>query len=126
MGQLLQKTTLGQTDLEVGRLGMSASYGMPAAAVEQAFERGMNYFYWGSFRRGGFADGMRNLRRHREEMVLVVQSYAPFGMALRPSLERALRSLRFEYADILLLGMWNRPLPDRVLDAARAVALPKR
>jgi aryl-alcohol dehydrogenase-like predicted oxidoreductase len=35
------------------------------------------------------------------------------------SLERALRALRFDYTDVLLLGMWNRPVPPRILEAAR-------
>jgi hypothetical protein len=72
---LLEPTTLGRTGLKVGRLGMSASYGMPAAAVGMAFDRGMNYLYWGSLRRGAFADALRHLKPQRERMVLVVQSY---------------------------------------------------
>jgi hypothetical protein len=45
-----QPRTLGLTGLEVGRLGIAASYGVPAKAFEEAFERGCNYFYWGSRR----------------------------------------------------------------------------
>ena len=37
---------LGRTGLQVGRMGIAASYGVPAAAVERAFEHGVNYFYW--------------------------------------------------------------------------------
>jgi len=110
--------SLGRTALRVGRLGMSASYGMPASALERAFDSGMNYFYWGSLRRDGFAEGLRNLARRRERFHLVVQSYSPFGFFLQPSLERALRRLGFDYADVLLLGLWNRPVPPRMLDSA--------
>jgi aryl-alcohol dehydrogenase-like predicted oxidoreductase len=35
------------------------------------------------------------------------------------SLERALRALRFDYTDVLLLGMWNKPVAPRILDAAK-------
>ena len=35
------------------------------------------------------------------------------------SLERALRALSFDHADVLLLGMWNKPVAPRILDAAR-------
>jgi len=47
-----EKTTLGRTGLTVGRLGMSSSFGAPATAFEEAFERGCNYFTWGTFIKG--------------------------------------------------------------------------
>lgn len=40
---------------------------MPAPAVESAFEQGVNYFHWDTFRRGP---------PHRDRLVLVIQSYA--------------------------------------------------
>jgi aryl-alcohol dehydrogenase-like predicted oxidoreductase len=54
-------------------------------------------------------------------MVVVVQSYSRAGLALRPSLEVALRRLHMDYADVLLLGWWNAPPPDRIVDAALAL-----
>jgi hypothetical protein len=50
----MEQRALGRTGLKAGPIGMAASYGVPAAAVERAFERGVNYLYWGSFRRGPF------------------------------------------------------------------------
>ena len=47
-----EKTTLGRTGFKVGRLGISSSYGAPAMAFEEAFERGCNYFTWGTFIKG--------------------------------------------------------------------------
>ena len=35
------------------------------------------------------------------------------------SLERALRALNYDHADVLLLGMWNKPVARKILDAAR-------
>jgi len=116
---LQEPTTLGWTGLKVGRLGLSASYGMPAAAVEMAFERGMNYLYWGSLRRGAFADALRHLKPQRERMVLVVQSYMRMGSLVEGSVERALKAIGYEYADVLLLGWWNGPVWSNVLAAAR-------
>ena len=121
MSDSFERTTLGRTGLNVCRLGISASYGMPAAAVEYAFERGVNYLYWGSFRRKGFRDGVLNLRAQRDQMNLVVQSYSSFGWVVTRSLERALRALRFDHADVLLLGMWNRPVPEHMLDTVRSL-----
>ncbi|HUJ22821.1 MAG TPA: aldo/keto reductase [Bryobacteraceae bacterium] len=105
--------------MPVGRLGVASSYGVPAAAVERAFDQGVNYFYWGSMRRDSFGQAIRNLARHRERFVLVIQSYSRMAGLVGWSLERALRSLRLDYADILLLGLWNNGVPGRILDAAR-------
>ena len=46
------KRTLGKTGLEVGRLGISSSWSAPAEAFEEAFEKGCNYFTWGTFIKG--------------------------------------------------------------------------
>lgn len=110
---------LGRTGLAVGPLGLSSSYGMPTAAVEEAFERGMNYLYWGSFRRDRFGQAIRNLKRQRERMVVVIQSYSPNGSLIGWSLDRALRSLQIAYADVLLLGYWNKPVRPAIIDACK-------
>ena len=112
---------LGRTGLRVGPLGVAASYGVPASAVERAFHHGVNYLYWGSMRRSGFGEAIRNLSSQRDRMVLVLQSYSRLATLLGWSVERALRSLRLEYTDVLLLGMWNGRIPERILDGARAL-----
>ncbi len=113
------RTRLGRTRLEVGRLGVSASYGVPGEAVERAFERGVNYFFWGSRRTESFASALKRLKSQRERFVLVIQTYTRVGSLMSGSLERGLRALAFAYADVLLLGLWNKPVPGRILDAAR-------
>lgn len=114
-----ERTVLGRTGLPVCRLGVAAGYGVPAAAVERAFEQGVNYFFWGSRRRSGFGQAVRNLAPQRERFVLVIQSYSRLAGLVGWSLERALRELRLDYADVLLLGLWNRSVPERILDASR-------
>lgn len=116
-----QNRVLGKTGLMVGPLGLSASYGMPAAAVEEAIDRGMNYLYWGSLRRSAFARGIRNRMTHRDKMVIVVQSYSRFANLLEWSVDRALRRLGMDYADVLLLGAWNKPVSQRIVDSCRAI-----
>ncbi|MGE5647138.1 MAG: aldo/keto reductase [Acidobacteriota bacterium] len=113
-----ERTVLGRTGLRVGRLGVSASYGVPTAAIERAFDEGVNYLYWGSRRTSAFAGALRRLSPRRDAMVLVVQSYSRSATLMKWSLERALRTVRFDYADVLLLGLWNKPVPARILDAA--------
>jgi aryl-alcohol dehydrogenase-like predicted oxidoreductase len=117
--EAMEQRTLGRTELRVGPVGMAASYGVPASAVERAFERGVNYLYWGSFRRGPFGQALRNLKPRRGQMVLALQSYSRVAALMRPSVEIALRKLNFEYADVLLLGLWNQKPPLRIMDASR-------
>jgi predicted aldo/keto reductase-like oxidoreductase len=114
-----ERATLGRTGLEVGRLGISASYGVPTAAVERAFEQGVNYLYWGSMRTKPFAQALRNLAGQRDRMVLLIQSYSRMAALVGRSLERALQTIGYDHADLLLLGMWQKPVPPRILDAAR-------
>lgn len=78
-------------------------------------------FYWASLRRYGFGEGIRNLSRYRDQFVLVVQSYSRLGFLVGLSVEQALRELRQDYADILVLGMWNDAPPAGIMEAARQV-----
>ncbi|MGO9228482.1 MAG: aldo/keto reductase [Bryobacteraceae bacterium] len=103
----------------MSRLGVSASYGVPGDAVERAFEQGVNYLYWGSMRRDSFGAALRRLGPRRDEFVLVIQSYTRAASLMGWSLERALRALHFDYTDVLLLGMWNKPVKPGILEAAQ-------
>jgi aryl-alcohol dehydrogenase-like predicted oxidoreductase len=111
---------LPRSELRVGRIGLGSSFGVPAEGLELAFDHGINWFYWGSIRRPGFGEGIRRLaRRHRERIAVVLQSYARWPAALlRLNVERGLRSLRLDHADVLLLGWWNQRPPAAILDAA--------
>ena len=51
-------------------------------------------------------------------MVLALQSYSRVAALMAPSVEMALRKLNFDYADVLLLGLWNHIPPQRILDAS--------
>lgn len=73
---------LGRTGLKVGRLGMAASYGAPAEAFEEAFDKGCNYFYLGGGRRkAGMKKAIRSIcsRGQRDKLVIAIQSYARSG-----------------------------------------------
>lgn len=102
----------------MSRLGIGSSFGAPARVIEDAFDRGINYLYWGSIRRPAFGQAMRNLaRRHRDELVLTVQSYSRVPALVRPSVELALRRCRLDYFDFLLLGMRNARPSQAYIDA---------
>jgi hypothetical protein len=56
------RAILGRTGIEAGRLGLAPSYGAPCRRCgTRPSTTGVNYFYWGSIRRGGFGDGLRAL-----------------------------------------------------------------
>ncbi|MBW2352505.1 MAG: hypothetical protein JRF51_04640 [Deltaproteobacteria bacterium] len=111
---------LGRTGLKVGPLGVASSFGAPASAFEEAFDRGCNYFYWGSLRKRGMRDAIRHLcaRGRREDMVIVVQSYSRSASLMKSFFEKALKSLGLDHADILILGWYNRPPSKRIIDQA--------
>jgi aryl-alcohol dehydrogenase-like predicted oxidoreductase len=114
------RVELGRSGVQVTPLGLGSSFGVGASDMERAFERGINYFYWGSRRTPEFGEGMSAIaRKHREGMVAVIQTYAREAAKVRPALESGLASLSgVDYADFLLLGAWDQPPPADIMDAA--------
>ena len=115
-----ERTTLGRTGLEVSRLGIGSGYGVPAFAVEKAFhEDGINYLYWSLSRRGGMTEAIRSLGpKHRDELVIVMQTYDHLGLFMERAHEKGMAKLGIDHADVLILGWFNRYPSRRVLDAA--------
>lgn len=79
----------------------------------------MTYVYWGSMRTPAFAEALRHLAPGRGRFTLVLQSYARLAPVLTWSVERALRRIHYDHADVLLLGYWNSGMRPRLLDEAR-------
>jgi len=73
--------SLGRTGLRVGRLGIASGYGAPAEAIEEAFERGCNYWTWGTVVKGRSKHMLRAIRNvvakgQRDKLVLSMFTYA--------------------------------------------------
>ena len=114
-----RRIRLGRSGLSVSRLGLGSSFEAPTSSFREAFDRGVNYFYWGSVRRGGMRRAIREIaREHREDLVVVLQSYSRVGGLLTHFVERGLRALDLDRAEVLLLGWHNQAPSRRVLDAA--------
>ncbi len=110
-------SVLGNTNLKAGRLGLSASYGAPASAFEDAFEKGCNYFYMGGGRkRANMKEAIRNLisRGHRDKMIISIQTYARLGLMTEFFFKQSLKSIGVDYADVMLLG-WHNSTPFSML-----------
>lgn len=119
---LWDQVTFGRTGLRVSRLGIGSSYGVGAADLERAFERGVNFMFWGLRRRKQFAEGVRRIAgKRREDVVIAIQSYSRSALLMRPSVDLALRTLKIDHVDLLTLGWWNDPPPRRIVDGALAL-----
>ncbi len=116
------RRTLGRTDLTVGPLGLASSYGAPTAAFEEAFERGCNYFVWGSFlkgRKSSMSKAVKNIGpSRRNELVLAMYTYWHSTTLMRYSVERGLRKLGTDYLDVLILGYFSSRPRQGLLDVA--------
>jgi aryl-alcohol dehydrogenase-like predicted oxidoreductase len=112
---------LGRTGLRVGPLGVACSYGAPAEAFEEAFARGVNYFYWGSLRKDAMARAIANLigQGKRDGLIIVMQSYSRSAALLEAFYRKGLKKLGIDAADVLLLGWHNRPPAPRILERAQ-------
>lgn len=119
MAAFPQRVVLGRSGLSVSKLGLGSSFKAPTSAYREAFERGVNYFYWGSVRRSAMRRAVAEISAtQRDELVVVLQSYSRVGMLLELFVERGLRDLGVERVEVLLLGWHNKIPSQRVLDAA--------
>ncbi len=117
MADFLDRREVGKTGMTTSRLGIGSTFDAPASAIEDAFDRGINYLYWGSVRQPEFARAMRNLaKQHRDELILTVQSYLRSPEEIEGEVEEALKSAGLESFDFLLLGSRDEVPADAYLD----------
>lgn len=114
---------LGRTGLKVGRLGISSSYGAPAAAFEEAFERGCNYFVMGSFMKGRSKEMIKAIRNitkqgNRDKLVVCQMEYTHSKLLGKAHFYRGLKKLELDYVDALMLGYYPKKPGKQVMDLA--------
>lgn len=117
------KVTLGRTGLKAGRLGISSSFGAPARAFEEAFEKGCNYFNWGTFIKGRSPEmetAVKNINKNgkRGDLILGMLTYAHNAALTEHFFKKGLTALGTDYADVLLIGYYSKHPPRRVIDGA--------
>jgi len=118
-----EPAVLGRTGLRVGRLGIASGYGAPTAAIEEAFERGCNYFTWGTVIKGykpEMRQALKNIvdKGQRDRLVLAMFTYAHNNYFTERMLRRGLKSAGLDHADVLILGYFSRRVPRRLIDGA--------
>ena len=123
---MIERRTLGCTNIEVGRIGISSSFGAETAVYHEALEHGCNYFNWGTFIRGrssAFQTFFNEIvsAGKREKVVLGLLSYSHSNLLGDMFLKSALRRLGTDYVDGLILGYYPKRPAQRVLDWAQKV-----
>lgn len=118
-----EKKILGKTGLKAGRLGISSSFGAPAKAFEEAYEKGCNYFTWGTFIKGRskeFKKAVKNIvdKGQRDNLILAFFTYAHNNFLTETFFIRGLKNLGIEYADVLLLGYFPKRPKQKLIDGA--------
>ncbi len=118
MARFAERVTLGRSGLSVGPLGIAGGYGVGTKALLRAFDRGVNYWYHGSRRAAGMREAIRELSAsgHRDQLVVVLQSYSRWAGLLETMLTRGLKQAGLEHADVLLLGCFNHGVGAGVLE----------
>ncbi|MCP5060011.1 MAG: aldo/keto reductase [bacterium] len=118
MEQSFTRATLGNTGIQVHRLGLSASYRPSVRCVHKALDAGINFF----FGYGLDTQLIRVLREfsasERERYVVATGAYN-LGFSytdLRKTLEKRLRQLRTDYIDVFMFLGVLKPehFPERV------------
>ena len=118
--ELWQPRILGRTGLVVGRLGIASGYGAPCEAFEEAFDNGINYFYWGARRTAGMIEAIRNIKSkgRLDELVIAIQSFARTSGLMEKYLLKGLRESGLEKFSVLLLGWHNKAPSQKLMDKA--------
>jgi aryl-alcohol dehydrogenase-like predicted oxidoreductase len=118
-GDFSEPVILGRTGLRTSRLGIGATYGVSAKSIESAFhEYGINYLYWGTIRHPKMGKAIRNLSSERDKIIVAIQTYSRVPFYIPISVNIALKRLHTSYADILILGMFNNPPSDAIMEKA--------
>ncbi len=118
-----EKRLLGRTNLQVGRLGVASSYGAPAAAFEEAFEKGCNYFVWNTFMKGRSKEMLTAIRNiikkgQRDKLVIAMHSYGHNALLNSLYVRRSLKTLGTDHIDVMLLGYYSWRPSQFVLNGA--------
>lgn len=121
---MITRGTLGKTDIEISNIGISSSFGAEQAVYHEAYERGCNYFTWGTFIKGRSAPFKSFVHQmtaagKRQELVIGLLSYSHTRILGDMFLRLAIKQLGCEYIDGLILGYFSKRPPQRILDWAQ-------
>lgn len=117
MSNFLDKREIGNTGLVSSRIGLGSTFDAPTSAIEEAFDHGINYLYWGTVRQPSFAQAMRNLeKRNRDDLIFTIQSYSQDPSTIEEEVTTQLKICGVQNFDFLLLGNREHKPEDAYLE----------
>ena len=117
MSDFLDKREIGKTGMVSSRIGLGSTFNAPTSSIEEAFDHGINYLYWGTVRQPEFAKAMRNLEKaHRDELIFTIQSYSQDPSTIEEEVTTQLKECGVENFDFLLLGNRETKPDERYLE----------
>ena len=113
-----ERVPFGKTGLMMSRIGLASGFGVPTAAIEKAFhEYGVNYLWLSVFMPRGMVRAIHNLApKHRDELRIVLAKPTFGGFFLQSFVERWLKKLQIEQADLVVLQAQRKPLNQKLVD----------
>jgi len=113
-----ERVPFGRTGLMVSRIGLASGYGVPTAAIEKAFhEYGVNYLWLSVFKPGHMVPAIHNLAPKRRDELRIVLAWPAFAsFFLQSFVERWLKKLKIEQADLVVIQGQHKPPGQKFVD----------
>jgi len=111
----------GKTNQKIGRLGIAANYGLNSKGIEEAFERGCNYFLYGSILKGysnEMTKAINNIIKSGKRDKLFISSITFWhnDFLNKISIKKALSKIHTDYLDAVILGLYNNKPSDKIIE----------
>lgn len=121
-----EQLSLANTGLKSARLGIGTAYGLKAKDLVWAVENGINYIFWGSFKRGTVPKAIQMLGpSKRDKVILVAPCYSHKILSqpsvIKLSLQRALQRAKTDFVDIYQLGYISSKPSDKIIEALQEI-----
>lgn len=120
MGNGFERRLFGRTGFNISPLGIGASYGISSKGIREAFDRGVNYFYWAWMRKSGMRDGLKEIcAKDRDKVFITITSLLPTEPLIRHCVDRARKALNLDYIDGLQFYLRkDKPISKSQLNSA--------
>ena len=113
-GEWWERVPLGNTSLEVSRMGISGHYALPERGFAEALERGINAYFWEPIYLSQSRFFKPLSKQVKSDLVMCCGTFEATAHGLRRDLERALEAMDLEQIQVFYV-FWIRDR-DRLTD----------